>query len=97
MTPIDEINLSPFSGRLFAKAANGSGWTRCTAWPADALGEYGANTSTDADLDAWVHSQTGIAPGAPVVVRAGEPPLFLSVCAGRDKRGRPAVVLRMHG
>jgi len=94
MTPITEVKINPISNKLFREAVNNSGWTRNVQWPVDALGEYGANTSTDEDLDAYVYEQTGVQPGG--IINTPDFPLILSACAGRDNHQRPIIRLSVH-
>ena len=93
MTEINNIHLRPMSGKIANAALNG-GWARDVPWPADELGAYGANTSTDADVDAWVARETGVAPGSVLSLDdAGLCFGVLSACPGRDLHLRPVIRL----
>jgi len=78
-----------------ANAALAGGWTRCLPWPVAVLGEYGADATTDADLDDHVERLTATRPGAPVSLGDGNPPAVLSACAGRTRSGQPVIRLSL--
>lgn len=73
------------SNRKLAQACNASRGvaTFNLPWPADVLGQYGANTSSDADLDQYVIDH--IEPDPNVIMLGG--------CAGRTAQGQPVIVV----
>lgn len=93
ITPVHDIDLH--STRVANAALNG-GWTRCIPWPADALGEYGSGEATDAELDAWITSAIGVAPGDTICLGEANPRAGLSACAGRTASGVPCIRLSLH-
>lgn len=50
-------------------------------WPVDALGEYGASTSTSEEMDAWVHANLVVPEDAAIV----------GIGAGRKRDGDPII------
>lgn len=74
------------SNRKAAQAVNNGFAQILLPWPVARLGEYGANTSTDADMDAYV---AGTIDNTDTDVEIG------GICAGYDQRIGPAIVLRI--